>query len=190
MRGITHVIYFCIRFTRPRYLRNQVSNPRIALPPAFLGIIEFTVAAKLHRFGGVGDVKDLMAFATRGAQQIGLVGITFRSSTSIANAGDLRAPLLIIPRCPRNMIQIARMRGIGDVHDRRAVEFLLPRQRIGRLWNVRRAAVMTYKSNVSIALVMNCRLIGTTALKVVVSDQPHVHRLGRGSYLLFCCRFP
>jgi hypothetical protein len=41
--------------------------------------------------------------------------------------------------------------------------------------------------DVAIALVMDRRLIGAAALKVIVSDQAHVHRLGRRPDLLLGC---
>ena len=88
------------------------------------------------------------------------------------------------------MRQILRMRRVGDVDDRRAVEFQLPGERIERLWHLRRAAMMADIGDVAIALAMDGRLIGAAPLKVIVADQAHVHRLGWRPDLLLgrgCC---
>ena len=76
-------------------------------------------------------------------------------------------------------MQIFRVRGIGDIDDRRAVRLGLAGQRIDRIGNVIGAAVMADIGDPAVALMMNGGLIGAARLQVVTPHQFHVGRFRR-----------
>jgi len=79
----------------------------------------------------------------------------------------------LAPDRPRHLL------GIGDVDDRGSVGFGLAGQRIDRIGNVVGAAVMSDIGDVTIALVVDGRLIGAAPLQIVIADQFHVGGFGR-----------
>ena len=86
---------------------------------------------------------------------------------AVADAHHLRAAALVFSFLARNVMQIFRMRGIGDVDDRGAVRLGLAGQRIDRIGNVVGAAVMADIGDPAVALMMDGRLIGAARLQVV-----------------------
>src|SRR6185437_1505011 len=95
-----------------------------------------------------------------------------------------RAARLVFSLLPWDMLQIFRVRGVGDVDDRGAVRLGLPRDRIERARNLVGAAVMADIGDVAVALVMDGRLIGAARLQIAVTDQPHVLGFARCADLL------
>src|SRR6516225_12243634 len=160
-------------------------DPGIAFPPAFMGVVELAFALPdQRRLRRVSDIIDLMAFAAEHPQQIGVVGIALGQCTAVADARHLRTAVFVIAGGAWNMREISRMRRISDVHDRGTVEFGLSGQPIDGLRDLGRAAMVADISDISVALVMDCRLVGAAALEVVVTNEPHIHGLGRSSDLL------
>jgi hypothetical protein len=99
-------------------------------------------------------------------QQVGL-------ALPVAHARHLRAALLGAAGHAGDVRQIARPRGIGDVHDRGAVVLLATGERIARP-----AAVVADVGQDTPALAMDRGLVGRAALQVVVADQFHVLGFG------------
>ena len=118
------------------------------------------------------------------AQQIDRVGVALRQRLAVADARHLRAAVLVVALLARDVREVFRLRRIGDVDDRGAVELGLAGQRIDRLRHLRRAAVVADIGDVAVALLVDGRLIGAARLQVVVADQAHVLRLGRIADLL------
>ena len=77
------------------------------------------------------------------------------------------------------MKEVFRLRRIGDVENRGAVEFLLARQRIDRPRNRVRAAMMADVGDPSIALTMDRRLVRAAALQFIEADEAHIQCLRR-----------
>ena len=145
-----------------------------------------------HRIGGIGDVPDLMPCAAERAQHVDRVGIALRQGLAVADAHHLRAAGFVFAFLAGNVMQIFRMRGIGDVDDRGAVRLGLAGHRIDRIGNLVGAAVMADIGDPAVALMMDGRLIGAARLQVVVADQLHVGGFGRRAdhllLLLLGCR--
>ena len=141
-----------------------------------------------HGIGGIGDVPDLMPLAAERAQHVDRVGIALGQALAVADAHHLRAARLVLSLLPRNVLQIFRMRGIGDVDDRRAVRLGLARQRVEGHRNIVGAAVMADIGDLAVALVMDGRLIGAARLQVAIADQLHVLGFGRRADLLLLRR--
>jgi len=97
VRRIAHVIDFRHAIDAPaRHTRDEVGDPAVAFPKAFMGIVELAVTLPNQRwFGGIRDVVDLMAFAAEYAEQIGLVGVAFGQRAAVARVSSVR-------RLPRN----------------------------------------------------------------------------------------
>ncbi len=132
-----------------------------------------------HRFCRIGHVVDFVAFAAEDAQQIDLVGIALGQGLAVADARHLRAALLVIAFGAGDMGEVLRMRRIGHVDDRGAVEFGLAGQGIERLRHFRRAAMVADIGDIAVALMVDGRLIGGAVLQIVIADQPHIARFRR-----------
>ena len=159
---------------------NEIGDAGVALPEALVRVLQ--IPARLgdqHRLRRIGDVPDLVAGAAERAQQIDRVAVALRQGAAVADARHLRAAGLEIPLLARDVEQVFRLRRIGDVDDRGAVELGLSGERIERLRHLRRAAVMADIGDVAVALLMNGRLIGAARLQVVHADEAHVLGFGR-----------
>src|SRR5439155_14146807 len=97
-----------------------------------------------------------------------------RQRRSIAHARHLRAAGLVAANLTWNVKQVSRPRRIRHVEDRRAVELLLPGERIDRSWNRVGAAMMADIRNPTVALPMDGGLVSTSTFEVVGADKPHV----------------
>ena len=131
----------------------------------------------------IGDVPDLVRLAAERAQQIDRVRVALGQRAAVARAHHLAAARLAEAFHAGEMLEVFRLCRVGDVDDRGAVEFRLARHRVVRLGHRLRAAVMPHIGDVAVALAVDHRLIGAARLQVVVSDQPHVLRLGRIAHL-------
>jgi hypothetical protein len=76
------------------------------------------------------------------------------------------------------------MRRIGDIDDRGPVEFCLPGYGIERFRYRIGAPVVSNIGDPATLLVLDGGLVGAAGLKIIVSDEPHVFRLGRIADLL------
>ena len=170
--------------------RNQERNAGVAFPPVFVGVLEAHQARQQGRIGRIGHIPDLVALPTENAQHVKFVGIALGQHAAGADAHHLGAAVLVGPFKTGDMLEILRMRRVGHVDDRGAVEFRLARQRIDRLGNVRRPAVMADISDVAIALMRDRRLIGTAPLQVIAADEAHVHGLRRRADLSAAAQEP
>src|SRR5262249_49159900 len=104
---------------------------------------------------------------------------------AVAEPHHLCAAGLVGAGLARQMMQIFRVGGIGDIDDRRAVGLGPARRGIDRRRYIVRSAVMADIGDPAIALMMDGRLIGTARLQVVPADQAHVRSLGwRSNFLL------
>ena len=159
--------------------RRPESDAGIAFPPALVGV--GVIAADAGDEDGmcrIGDVPNFMRRGAEGAQQIHGARIAVGQVLAVAHARHLRAATLRAAFGAGNMCEILRLRRIGHVDDRGAVELGLTGQRIDRLGHIARA-VMADISDVAVALPVDGRLIGAAGLQVVVADQPHVPGLRR-----------
>ncbi|OIQ66690.1 hypothetical protein GALL_517380 [mine drainage metagenome] len=120
-----------------------------------------------------------MRLAAESAQHIDRIGIALGQGLAVANAHHLRAAAFVFSFLSGNVMQIFRMRGIGDVDDRGAVRLGLAGHWIDRVGNLVGPAVMSDIGDPAVALVMNGRLIGAAGLQVVVAHQFHVGGFGR-----------
>jgi len=109
------------------------------------------------RVGGIGDVPDLVRQAAERAQEIDRVRIALWDASAVAHARHLRATALRTTFRAGNVRQIFRLPCVGDVHDRRTVEFRRAADRIHRL-AVIAGAVVADIGDVTIALLVNGRL--------------------------------
>src|SRR6202035_981777 len=100
----------------------------------------------------VGHVPNLVALAPESTQQIDLVGIALAQAPAVAHARHLRGAGLAVADRARNMREIFRLLGIGDIYDRGAVELALAVERIDRLGERAGAAVMADIGDVMAAL--------------------------------------
>ena len=142
-------------------------------------VLEAFKTGDQFRIGRIGHIPDLVRGAAERTQQIDRAGVAFRQILAVADARHLPAAGFVGAFLSRQMPQIFRMRGIGDVDDRRPVEFGLPGDRIHGLQDIVGTAMVTDVGDPAIALAMNGRLIGRAALQVVVADQPHVRGFRR-----------
>ena len=132
-----------------------------------------------NRIGGVRDIPDFMRLAAKAAQHVDRVAVALGQRLAVADAHHLRAAGLVLAFLPRDMPQIFRLRGIGDIDDGGAVGLGLAGLRIDRSRNVVGAAVMADIGDPAIALMMDGRLVGAARLQVAGSDQLHVGRFRR-----------
>ena len=128
-----------------------------------------------------------MGLAAEGAQHVDRVAIALGQRLAVADAHHLRAAGLVFSFLPGNVVQVFRMRGIGDVDDRGAVRLGLAGDRIDRIGNGVGSAVMSDIGDPAVALMMDGRLIGAARLKVAVADQLHVGGFGRSADDLLLC---
>ena len=175
MRGIAEIIDLRHAAGAPvRVARDEEGNAGVAFPPVLVGVLQAADAADQHWIGGIGDVPDLMAFAAEGAQHVDGIAIALRQVLAVADAHHLRAAGFIFALLARQMAQIFRLRGIGDVDDRGAVRLGLAGLRIDRRRDIVGAAVMADIGDPALALLVDGRLIGAARLQVVEADEPHV----------------
>ena len=104
---------------------------------------------------------------------------------AVAHPHHLRAARLVGAGRARDVVQVFRMRRIGDVDDRGAVVLGLAGQRIDRRRHVVGAAVMADIGDVAVALLVDGGLVGRARLQVVPADQLHVGGFRRRADLLF-----
>ena len=168
-----------------RHRRDQVADAGVAFPPGLVRVL--VVAADLRqerRLGRIGDVPDLVTLGAEGAQHVELAAVGFRQARARAHPHHLGAAAFGAALGARNVLEIFRMRRIGHVDDRGAVELGLPGQRVDRLGDVGGAAVMADIGEIAVALMHDGRLIGAARLQVVVADQAHVAGFRRRADLL------
>ena len=175
MRGIGEVVDLRHAAGAPvRRAGDQEGDAGVAFPPALVGVLQAADPRDQHGIGGIGDVPDLMRLAAEGAQHVDRVAVALGQRLAVADPHHLRAAALVFSGLPGNVVQIFRVRGIGDVDDRGAVRLGLAGQGIDRIGNGVGAAVMADIGDPAVALVMDGRLIGAARLQVVIPDQPHV----------------
>jgi hypothetical protein len=119
-----------------------------------------------------------MRQAAEGAQQVDRVAVRARQALAVAYPRHLRAAGLGPAFGAGNMREIFRLRRIGDVDDRGAVELPLAVERIHGLVDVA-CAVVADIGDIALALLVNGRLIGAARLQVVEADEAHVLRFRR-----------
>src|SRR6185436_9078703 len=120
-----------------------------------------------------------MRLATKSPQHVDRVAVALRQRLAVTDPHHLRATRFILAFLARKVAQIFRLRGIGDIDDRRAVWLRLAGLRINRRRNIVAAAVMADIGDPAVALMMDGRLITAARLQVVGSNQLHVEGFGR-----------
>ena len=163
---------------------DEVGDAGVALPPVLVGVLQPVQPGDQDRVGRIGDVPDLMRLAAEGAQHVDGGAIGAGQGAAVAHPHHLRAACLVGARGARQMAQILRIGGIGDVDDRRAVGLGLSGHRIDRCRNVVGAAVMADIGDPAVALAVDRRLIGAARLQVAPAGQPHVRGFRRRADLL------
>ena len=180
MGGIAEVVDLGHAAGAPvRRARDQEGDAGFAFPPALVGILEPVEPRDQNRIGGIGDIPDLVGLAAEGAQHVNRIGIALGQRLAVTDAHHLGAAGLILSCLSGDVMQIFRMRGIGDIDNRGAVRLGLPGQRIDRIGNRVGAAVMADIGDPAVALMMDGRLIGAACLQIVAADQPHVRGFRR-----------
>src|SRR5262245_14436790 len=155
-----------------RYTGDQKADAAVALPPALVRVLVVAAdAGDELGVSGLGYVPDFMRQPAERTQQIDRVRIRPGQALAVANARHLRAAGLRAAVGTRNMRKIFRLRRIGDVDDRGAVELRLSVDPIDRLGHVARA-VMAYIGDVAIPLLVNGRLVGAACLQIIEADEP------------------
>ena len=170
-----------------RHAGDQVGDSGIAFPPVLVGVTQALDAREQGGIGGIGHVPDFVRPSAEDPQHVELGGIAFRQALAVADAHHLRTAVFVVPFQAGDVLEIFRISGIGDVENRRAVEFRLAGQLVHGLGDVGYAAVMTDIGDVALPLLLNRRLIGAALLEIIVSDQPHVHRFRRSTDPLLLC---
>ena len=170
-----------------RHAGHQKGDAGFALPPALMGVLEAFEADDQFRIGRIGDVPDFVRRAAKGAQQIDRARIALRQILAVADPRHLPAAGFVSALLSGEMAQINRMRRIGDVDDRRAVEFGLSGQRIHRLLDRVGAAMVADIGDPAIALMMNGRLIGRAPLQIVESRPARIFDASGGSPIFGDC---
>ena len=108
---------------------DEVGDAGVAFPPALVRVLEVPAHARDEaRACRIGDVPDLVALAAERAQQIDLVGIALRQRLAVADAHHLRRRPARKPFLAGNVGEVFRLRRIGHVDDRGAVELGLAGQ--------------------------------------------------------------
>ncbi len=181
MRGIGEIVDHRHPARAPvRLARHQVGNAGVAFPPVLVRVLQALADTADERgMDRIGRVPDFMARAADCAQHIDRVRIALGQLLAIAHAHHLRAAAFVLSFLARNVGQIFRMRGIGDVDDRGPVRLGLPGQGIDGVGNFVGAAVMTDIGDPAVALMMDGRLIGAARLQIAVADELHVGGFGR-----------
>src|SRR6185369_1758119 len=132
---------------------DEIGDAGVALPEAFVRVLQAPAwLGDQHRLRRIGDVPDLVAGAAERAQQIDRVAVAFRQGAAVADAGHLRAAGFEIALLTGDVEQVFRLRRVGDVDDRGAVELGLAGERIERLRHLRRATVVADVGNEAVAL--------------------------------------
>ena len=123
----------------------------------------------------VGNIPDFVCAVAEGAQHIELPFIAVRKFITAADTHHRRAAEL--PRfflgLARNVSEVLRLPGIGDVENGSPVWFSLASKRV-RLF----AAMMAYIGDPAFTLLLDDGLIGAPRLQVVVADQIHIALAG------------
>ena len=117
-----------------------------------------------RRVGQICGVPDLVRLVAEWAQQIDRTGIALRQALAVADPHHLRPAGLVIARFARDVGEVFRMRRVGHVDQRGAVELGLAGQRVDRLFRLGNPAVMADIGDPAVALVMNDRLVGAARL--------------------------
>ncbi len=151
----------------------------LAFPIVLVGVGHPEMAPQHLRLGRIGDLPHLVALTPEGAQQVDPVGIALAERLAVADARHLRRAGLAVTDRARNVPEIFRLLGIGHVEDRRPVELVLPGDGVARRRVLLAAAVVTDIGDVAPALLEDGRLVGGARLEIIVTDEPHVQRLGR-----------
>ena len=132
-----------------------------------------------HGLCRIGDIPDFVAGAAERAQQIHRVRIALGQRFAVADARHLRAAALAESFLAGKVREIFRLRRIGDVDDRGAVELRLSAHRVHRPRHVGRSAMVADIGDIAVALLVDGRLVGAARLQVVHADEAHVPGLGR-----------
>jgi len=179
MRGIGEIVDLRHPARAPvRRARHQEGNAGVAFPPVLVCVLQSPDPRDQHGIGGIGDIPDFMRLATERPQHVDRVAIALRQALAVADPHHLGAARFVLAFLARQVTQILRLRGIGDIDDRRAVRFGLAGLRIDRRRDVVTAAVMADIGDPAVALMMDGRLIAAARLQVAGSDQLHVESFG------------
>ncbi len=185
MRRIAQVVDLRHAVGAPaRRARHQIGDAGVAFPPALMRALEAGDAREERGLGRIGHVPDFVRAVAEGAQQIEFALVGFGQRAAGADAHHLRAAGFVFAGLAGNVMQIFRLRRVGDVEDRGAVVLGLAGQRIDRLAHVGRAAMVADIGDVALALMEDRRLIGAAVLQVAIADQPHVLGFRRRTDLL------
>jgi hypothetical protein len=104
---------------------DQKGDAGVAFPPVLVGVAQALEAGQQLGIGRIGDVPDLMRLAAEGAQHVdrALVALGQRAPS---HSRTICAPPSSYLPARRDVAQVFRVRGIGDVDDRGAVGLGLP----------------------------------------------------------------
>ena len=139
-------------------------------PPVLVGVDQpgFLHGGDQNRARRRGHIPDLVAAAAHCAQQVDVAVDASGQIAAFARAHHLG---FAVSFPTRDVEQILRIFGIGDIHDRGAVALFGAGERI-----LVAAGVVADIGDPAIALLLNDRLVGATSLQVVVAHEPHVQR--------------
>ncbi len=168
-----------MRSTRqPGDARDQIGDPRVALPPVLVRALEAVEPRDELRCRRVGRVPDLVRLVAERAQHVDGVRVALRQALAVAHAHHLCAAVLGQPLVAGDVEQVFGAARVGDIDERGAVELVGAGQRIARLGDLLGAAVVADVGDPSAALAVDGRLIGAARLQIVAAQQRHVLGFG------------
>ena len=122
---------------------NEIGDAGVAFPPALVRVLQaHDDLGEQRGLGRIGDIPDFMATAAEDAQHVGLAGVALGQRLAVADAHHLRAAFLVVAWEPGDMGEVFRLRRVGYVDDRGAVELGLAGQFVDGLRHVGGAAVV------------------------------------------------
>ena len=155
-------------------VRDQVGDPRIALPPVLVGTVE--PLDHRHHVPGLrrrAHVPHLVGEVAERAQEIRLGGVSLGQRSAVADARHGGPAPLGLARRAGDVVEIARLTRVRDVHDGGTVLLRLPGQRVEPS-----AAMVADIGYPTLTLAMDHGLVGRARLEIVLPDQAHIPLLG------------
>src|SRR5882762_4696411 len=154
-------------------VRDQIGNPRIAFPPALVRAAKAVDdGCQKNRTGLVGNVVYLVRGRAERSQEVPFTFHSARQDAAAANAHHLSAAgFLSSLGWARNMSEVSRLRGVGDVDDRSSVALDGAREWVRHL-----AGVVTHVGDLTPVLIDDDGLVRRTPLQIAVAGQLRVPR--------------